>query len=130
MRHTISLLFSCTVLKLCALGSAVSQPQSPPSRCTTTKSADTEHGQPLIYGDSYEVPALHFKLVEKGTTSCGYSKGVHIHNYWQWFQHPYPEREWGAWVDADELIDCSADGHGRLDAAITKIKASGWCDGK
>lgn len=100
------------------------------SECKASGSVDGVRGKPLIYGEEYKVPALRLRFVERGSGRAVIPQAIHVHYYWQWIQYPYPEHEWGAWVDADELVSCSTDQTDRLNIPEPIIKPRGWYDGK
>ena len=123
---TISILF---IMK-----PAASQPktnfQGASKDCALAPSIDVTKGSPLIYGIPYLVPALELKFVEKATGKSTTPRAVRVHYYWQWLEYPYPEHEWGAWVDGEELMNCTLSGGNVLKVPALLVKPRGWYDGK
>lgn len=123
-----------TVSILFVMKAAASQPkavfQDVQSSCTLAPSVDSTKGTPLIYGDPYQVPSLELRFVEKATGKSITPKAVHIHYYWQWLEYPYPEHEWGAWVDGEELVKCTLAGGSVLKVPELLVKPRGWYAGK
>jgi len=104
--------------------------QTGESTCTLSQSIDSTKGAPLIYGDPYQVPSLELRFVEKATSKPITPKAVHIHYYWQWLEYPYPEHEWGAGVDAEELVNCMLKSGNTLTVHELLVRPRGWYDGK
>lgn len=104
--------------------------QGAPKNCALAPSIDITKGSPLIYGDSYLVSSLELKFVEKATGKSTTPKAVHVHYYWKWLEYPYPEHEWGAWVDGEELMNCALSGGNMLKVPELLVKPRGWYDGK
>src|SRR5689334_188425 len=107
---------------------AVPEPEE--SNCTLASSIDTTKGKPLVYGDSFRVPSLRLRFVKKSTGESVVPKAVHIHYLWKWLEYPYPEHGWGAWVDAEELVNCTPSGRATLSVPELIVRPRGWYDGK
>lgn len=131
MKFKSTLLFPLIITMLSASAGPLLNSQSLlTSECEASESVDAVRGKPLIYGEEYKIPALHFNFVEKGSDHKVIPQAIHVHYYWQWIQYPYPEHEWGAWVDAEELVSCSIDQTGRLTVPEIIVRPRGWYDGK
>lgn len=133
MKTLLLILVTPIILLVDARASELGAVRASPTKdgtCALSQSIDNRKGTPLIYGDPYRVSSLELKFVEKSTGASISPKAVHIHYYWQWLEYPYPEHEWGAWVDGEELLTCTSLGKDTLKVPELLVKPRGWYDGK
>lgn len=94
------------------------------------QSEDAEHGTPLIWGKQYEVPSMHFVLLDKESGRPLSPKKILITYYWLWLKYPSIEMPWGAWTDADDFLECFPEGETEIIVPAHTVKPRGWYDGK
>ena len=95
----------------------------------TTRAEDDDTGPAKLFGDPVTVPALHLRFMDGKTNKEVAPSKISIIYEWEWLKYPYPERSWGVWYGARDLVECIEPGSEVLVPEF-EVQPRGWYDGK
>jgi hypothetical protein len=87
-------------------------------------------GKPVIFGKVFHAPELHMRFVRAERDEPIVPDEVDIRYFWEWFEYPYPEHDWGVWSEAEDWVKCTSGGDDQLVVPARDVKPAGWYDGK
>jgi hypothetical protein len=85
---------------------------------------------PVVYGKPYNVPKLRLRITDERTGAAFGGREVFVRYVWRWFEYPYPERPFGVWSEAYDLLKCVSDSRGFVEMSEFKVVPGGWYKGK
>ena len=131
-------MFRVTLTLGSVLAAAVFAPGQGPSGAAKQRAAcgvvEKGYGQtqrpPVVYGKPYDAPGLRLRVTDERTGAPVAGREVFVRYVWRWFEYPYPERPFGVWSEAFDLVKCVSDARGVVEMSGLKVTPGGWYRGK
>jgi hypothetical protein len=78
-------------------------------------------GRPLVTAPDINIPKI--RLVMSGDSHID---TIRIWYTWKWLEYPYPEHPFGAWSDAEDIVDCNTGGATSATIPSYTVHPKGW----
>ena len=86
-------------------------------------------GAAVIFAAPVGIPAFRLRFVDSKSGKQVTPTKVSVAYGWRWLEYPYPEHSWGAWSEADDLVECEPPST-ELEIPAFEVRPRGWYDGK
>lgn len=86
-------------------------------------------GPAVLFSAPVTVPAFRLRFVDFASGSQVLPTKVSLAYGWRWLEYPYPEHAWGAWSEANDLVECQPLSS-EVEIPKFEVRPRGWYDGK
>ena len=87
-------------------------------------------GEPVIFGDEFDVPGMNIRFVRQNTGEPVIPDGILVFYIWRWLGEPYDGEFLGRWNSAIQRVECTTNGQSSITIPPHTMRLRGWYDGK
>ena len=93
-------------------------------------SVDLDLGEPVIFGDEFNVPSLNIRFVRESTGEPAIPDDIFLLYLWDWLRWPYPEAPTGYWYETHDSVECTTNGQSNITIPPYTVRPRGWYAGR